>query len=156
MEPVTCIGSDLTMCRLASKLKTAKVSREQHLQKQEKSIITQATREYEDLFAEKLEQDRCAAVKAEETKQWERRQENFRAREKLEVCSFTAGHARNPVLVSQLCPQLHAALEAITASLDTVLCVTASWSSDVRNTQQNTSFCAAQLPSRISTCDQQT
>eukprot|EP00892_Ulva_mutabilis_P003509 jgi/Ulvmu1/152/UM001_0156.1 len=69
---------------LASKLRTAKVSREQHLQKQEKAILNEATREYEELFAEKLERDRCAAVQAEEKKQWERRLDNFKAREMLE------------------------------------------------------------------------
>lgn len=83
-----------TMYRLASKLKTAKVSREQHLQKQERAIISEATREYEDLFAEKLEQDRCAAVKAEEKKQWERRLDNFKAREMLEVRLLSSRNTR--------------------------------------------------------------
>lgn len=79
------------MCRLASKLRTAKVSREQHLQKQEKAIINEATREYEDLFAEKLEKDRCAAVQAEERKQWDRRIDNFKAREMLEARAVYRG-----------------------------------------------------------------
>lgn len=72
-------------CSLASKLKTAQVSRERHLQLQEKTIIETQAREYDNLFADKLEKQRQQAVVAEDEKQHLRRMDNFKAREKLEV-----------------------------------------------------------------------
>ena len=72
-------------CSLASKLKTAQVSRERHLQLQEKTILENQNREYNNLFADKLEKERQQAVIAEDEKQHMRRMENFKAREKLEV-----------------------------------------------------------------------
>jgi hypothetical protein len=72
-------------CSLASKLKTAQVSRERHLQLQEKTILESQAREYENLFAEKLEKQRQEAIIAEDEKQHLRRLDNFKAREKLEV-----------------------------------------------------------------------
>lgn len=82
-------------CSLASKLKTAQVTRERHLQLQEKTIIQTQAREYDNLFADKLEQQRQQAIIAEDEKQHLRRMDNFKAREKLEVSSsivcFTLG-----------------------------------------------------------------
>ena len=70
---------------MASKLKTAQVTRERHLQLQEKTILENQAREYDSLFADKLEKQRQQAVIAEDEKQHLRRMDNFKAREKLEV-----------------------------------------------------------------------
>lgn len=77
-------------CSLASKLRTAHVTRERHLQLQEKVLLQTQSREYENLFANKLEEERIQAVHAEEEKQQNRRLDNFKAREQLEVCSRLA------------------------------------------------------------------
>jgi Trichohyalin-plectin-homology domain len=84
-------------CSLASKLKTAQVTRERHLQLQEKTILQTQAREYDNMFAEKMEKQRQQAVIAEDEKQHLRRLDNFKTREKLEVgiqTTFTDHHSQ--------------------------------------------------------------
>jgi hypothetical protein len=77
----------LPACSLASKLKTAQVSRERSLQLQERALAEAAEREAAALTAERLERERLQAVAAEDAKQAARRAENFKARDKLKAQS---------------------------------------------------------------------
>jgi hypothetical protein len=79
------LSTGFPLCSLAFKLRTAQVSKERSLQMQERELIDLQEKEYTQLSAEKLERERLAAVHAENEKQQNRRIENFKARDKLEV-----------------------------------------------------------------------
>ena len=71
--------------RLASKLKTAQVSRERALQTKENAIIQAQSKDYTSTMDARMERDRLAAIAAEQQHQWDRRMQNMQARSVLEV-----------------------------------------------------------------------
>lgn len=83
-------------CRLASKLKTAQVSKERALQLAEAEMLAARQREQDSLVARRLEAGRVAGLAAESEREAARRADNFRAREQLEVRVGTAGDEIDP------------------------------------------------------------